>query len=272
MFMTFLIKKKYNLGAFKMKWETSDLKKRLRGREILGAFFVKTPHPIIFELLGLSGLDFVVLDKEHAPFDNSTVDTCMIAARAGGIPVITRMSSNSHSEMQTVLDCGGTGIFVPHIRSVEDAEHIVLGTKYGVPFGRGFAGSTRAARYTRKSLPEHMADTAEQTCVIATIEDVEAVECVEDIAKVEGLDALFIGPMDLTVAYGQTSPDSEVVQKAIQRICDAARAANIGVGIYLGDASKFDAYKKMGMTFFLMGSEHSSILNEGKRLMTALKG
>ncbi len=254
-----------------MQRNALEFKQRLRSRQPLLGTFMKTPSHILFEVMALTQLDFVVMDKEHAPFALGAMDACVMAARAGGLPVITRLPSSRPDEIQSCLDIGGTGVLVPHICTREQAESLVRDTTYGLPGGRGYAGSTRAACYATKDLARHMADTAARTTVIASIEDPCAVEAVEEIAAVPGLDGMFIGPMDLTVSFGQSSPEAPVVQNAIRRICEAGRNAGIGVGIFAGQAAAVARYREMGMTFFLIGSDHAFMMAEANRACTAFR-
>ena len=196
---------------------------RLRGGELLSGTWVKTPHPHVVEVLALSPLDVLVLDAEHAPFDRGSLDACIMAARAGGKPVLVRPASSAHEHILNALDCGADGVIVPHVRSAAEAREIVRACHY-VPGGRGFAGSTRAAGYTTRGMAKHR-EAAKGVVVIAQIEDVEAVEAIEEIAAVEGIDALFIGRADLTISYAADTPDNAAVVAAVERICAAGKAA-----------------------------------------------
>ncbi len=121
---------------------------RLRSGEQLAGTWVKTPHPQVVEVLALSPLDCLVLDAEHAPFDRGALDLCILAARAGGTPVLVRPASGSPESILAALDGGADGVVIPHIRSAGEAEAAVRACQY-VPGGRGFAGSSRAAGYGR---------------------------------------------------------------------------------------------------------------------------
>ena len=116
-----------------------------------------------------------------------------------------RVPSASPEHILNALDCGATGVVVPHVRSADEARAAVQASHYGAG-GRGYAGSSRAAGYTAVSLAAHQAASAARTVVVLQIEDPEAVEEIDDIAKVPGVDALFIGRVDLTVAYGAQKP------------------------------------------------------------------
>jgi 2-keto-3-deoxy-L-rhamnonate aldolase RhmA len=234
------------------------LKARLHARELLAGTWVKTPHPHVVEVLALSPLDLIVLDAEHAPFDRGSLDACIMAARAAGKPVLVRPASAAHEHILNALDCGADGVIVPHVRSAAEAREIVRACHY-VPGGRGFAGSTRAARYTTLGMAKHR-EAARAVIVIAQIEDVEAVEAIDEIATVEGIDALFIGRADLTISYGAETPDDEVVIAAVDRICAAGQTAGRTIGMFLGRVGDVPDWRAKGASLFVLQSDQDFLL------------
>ena len=101
-----------------------NFKQTLNGTQLLGTF-VKTPHPHIIEVLALADLPFIVLDAEHAPFDRTTLDSCILAARANQLPCIVRVQDSQASTILNALDCGATGIQIPHVCTAEQAQKLV---------------------------------------------------------------------------------------------------------------------------------------------------
>lgn len=247
-----------------------SLKSRIaRGELILGTF-VKTPSPILVEVLAQTGLDCLCLDTEHAPFDRGTLDTCLMAARAGGMETLVRVPSAAPEHFLNALDCGATGVLVPHVRSAAEARACVQLCHYGAG-GRGYAGSSRAAGYTASAMAEHLAVSAARTVVVAQIEDPEAVEEVDAIAAVPGLDALFIGRVDLAVGYGAKSLDDERVIAAVEAVCEAGRRAGRPVGMYLPRVADVAYWRGKGATLFLLGSDHGFLLSGAAALLKDVK-
>lgn len=234
------------------------LKQRIASGQPLLGTFVKTPHHHVVEVLAQSSLDLLVLDAEHAPFDRRDLDMGILAAHAGGKPVIVRPADGSHAAILNALDSGAEGVLVPHVRTAEEARAVVRAAQYG-PGGRGFAGSTRAAGYGGMTMPAHLAASAARTVVIAQIEDLEALDDIEPIAAVPGIDALFIGRADLTVALGSTSSDDVAVIAAVERVCAVAVAAGRPVGMFLARAGDVPQWRAKGATLFLLGSDHGFI-------------
>ena len=234
------------------------LRERLRAGALLAGTWVKTPHPHVVEVLALSPLDLLVLDAEHAPFDRGQLDACILAARAGGKPVLVRPASSADEQILNALDCGAEGVIVPHIRSAEGAREVARACQY-VSGGRGYAGSSRSAGYTTFGMARHRAQAANVT-VIAQIEDCEAVEAIDEIARVEGIDALFIGRADLAISYGAATPDDPVVVAAVERICAAGRAAGRTVGMFLSRTSDIGEWRGKGASLFVLRSDHEFLL------------
>lgn len=234
------------------------LRSRLHDDHLLVGTWVKTPHPHVVEVLAHSTLDLLVLDAEHAPFDRRDLDACILAARAGGKPVLVRPPSAAPEQLLNALDLGADGIIVPHIRSADEARAIVAACHYG-PGGRGFAGSTRAAAYTTLGMAKHRV-AAREVSVIAQIEDVEGVDAIDAIAAVAGLDALFVGRADLTIAYGVDTPDDAVVVAAVERICAAGRAAGMPVGMFLARTADVPHWRAAGASLFVLQSDQEFLL------------
>ena len=245
-----------------------SLKSRIAGGEALLGTFLKTPHPHIVEVLASSGLDCLCIDAEHAPFDRRDIDACVMAARLGGLPVLVRTPNSSAVQFLNALDCGADGVLVPHVRSAAEARAIAASAHYGVG-GRGYAGSSRAAGYGTVSMPDHKAASAAKTVVVAQIEDAEALDEIDAIAVVEGIDALFVGRIDLTVSLGCESPDDPKVIAAVERIVAACVAARRPVGMFVSRTSDVEMWREKGATLFLLGSDHGFVREGAKALRIA---
>jgi 2-keto-3-deoxy-L-rhamnonate aldolase RhmA len=251
-----------------------SLKQRIAAGDALLGTFVKTPHPHIVEVLASSGLDCVVLDAEHAPFDRRDIDACVLAARAGGLPVLVRTPSNAPDQILNALDCGADGVLVPHVRSAAEARAVAASAHYrpgGEDQGRGYAGSSRAAGYGTTSMPDHKAASAARTVVVAQIEDAEALAEIDAIAAVPGIDALFVGRIDLTVSLGCESPDDPAVIAAVDRIIAACKAAGRPAGMFVSRSNDVAMWRDKGATLFLLGSDHGFV-REGAKTLRAAAG
>jgi len=184
-------------------------------------------------------------------------------------PLVRVPTADPHNILNA-LDCGATGIVVPHVRTVEDAEAICLRSLYG-PGGRGYAGSSRAAGFAGKAIADQLRQSAEQTTIIAQIEDVDALNVIDEIAAVERLDCLFIGRIDLTVALGKTDPNDPVVVDAVASICAAGQKANIAVGMFVTDVAEARQWQDLGASLFLLQSDQAFLLAGAAKLTAALR-
>ena len=236
-----------------------SLKRSLAERRLLVGTWLKTPSPIVAEVLAGTALDLLCLDAEHAPFDRSVIDACIFAARACGKPILVRPQTAAAHDVLSALDVGATGIVAPHIRSAAEAARLVRAAHHG-PGGRGYAGSTRAADYTRRSMADNIAAARDGTVTIAQIEDHEALADIDDIAATPGLDALFIGRADLAVSLKAGSAAAPAVIAAAERITAAAMAAGCAVGTFLGTLDELPFWVERGVTLFLLESDQAFLL------------
>ena len=165
----------------------------LRGKRALLGMFVGIPSPSLVEMCGHAGVDFVIVDNEHGPAGIESTEHMLRAARASGvIPVVRTLES----DILRVLDIGASAIQVPQVNSAEQARRIVAAAKYP-PLGmRGAAFSTRAAGYGFFAGDRHVADSNTGTAVIVMTETRTAIEKLDEILSVPGIDAVFFGPND----------------------------------------------------------------------------
>lgn len=248
-----------------------NLKDRIAAREQLVGTFVKTPSAMLCEVLGKTELDMVCLDAEHSPFDRLVQDQCLYALRSEQMPSLVRVPSAAHEHLLNALDCGASGVLVPHVTSASMAAEIVAACHFGAG-GRGYAGSTRAAGYTGKPMASHLQDSKRETVVIAQIEDLEALDEIDAIAQVEGIDCLFVGRIDLTVALGASSPADAIVVEAVEKICQAARVAGRPVGMFVGNLDEIPRWQEAGASLFLLSSDHSFLMQGANRLVETFRG
>lgn len=242
---------------------SARFKSRLTSRAPLLGVFVKTPHPAAVEALATGGLDCICLDAEHAPFDRGDLDMCLMAARLNDLPALVRVPSGTPHEILNALDLGASGVLVPHVRSVEQAAAVARSAAYG-PGGRGYAGGTRGN--VSPSIAERLKIAAEETSVIVQIEDIDAVPEADAIAALPGIDALFIGRVDLTVALGESDVKAprvmETVRDLTRRITEKGRT----VGMFTPDLAEVPDWRARGASLFLLGSDHGFIADGARRL------
>jgi 2-keto-3-deoxy-L-rhamnonate aldolase RhmA len=223
----------------------------IAGQSLLGTF-IKSPGVHAIEVLGEVGLDFVVIDAEHAPWDRSDIDSAVLAAKSQSLPALVRVQSTA--DILTALDCGAAGVMVPHVASVQIARDVAAACRYRGG-SRGFTNSSRAGRYGGLGLSAHLDEGDGRTAVIAMLEDPGALDEAEAIAQVQGIDAFFLGRGDLTVAMGESSTDAESVRRAVTLFVNAVKAANKPLCAFVGKSSEIPALQALGITAFIISSE-----------------
>ena len=249
---------------------TSGFKGRMLGGERLIGTFVKTPDVQVIEVLAMSGLDFLCLDAEHSPWGRDRIDPCLAVARALDLPCLVRVPDQLPGTALGMLDAGAVGLVVPHVDSAEKAAAIGRAAHFGKG-GRGFAGSTRWAGYATRGMGDVLAQDSE-TLILAQIEEPEGVEHAAAIAGTEGIDALFIGPSDLSVSYGHSSPDNPDLVPAFERVGAACRDAGIGFATWVPGADGAAKWAPHGVNVYVVGSELTWMLNGAKAAVEAVRG
>lgn len=249
-----------------------QFRQRLIAGEPLVGTFIKTPtvHPV--EVAAVAGLDFVVIDQEHAPFDRVTVDSLVLAGRAAGIAVLVRVPGNDARDILPALDCGARGVLVPHVDSPARAAAVVAESRYQGG-RRGFTNSSRAGGYGSAGFQQHVATNDASSAVVAMVEDVAALEVLPGIMAVPGLDAVFIGRGDLSIALGVDSPAAPAVVDATTRITAAARAAGKALCAHVDRADSPDVawLRKLGVTAFVVASDQGLMKRAAVQTVAAFR-
>lgn len=217
----------------------NSFKYALSQQQPLLGTFIKTPHPHNTEVISKLGFATICLDAEHAPFERHSLDMCILAAKANNQHVIVRLPNDHHDTILNALDLGADGIVVPHIKTAKQLNSIVKHSYYGHN-GRGYAGSTRMAGYTTNNLKDNLQHNKLNTSVIAQIEDLDALNDLDAICGIEGLDCLFIGRMDLTVALGETDPNAPKVVQTVEMIVNTANKYNVSTGMFIANLSELE--------------------------------
>jgi 2-keto-3-deoxy-L-rhamnonate aldolase RhmA len=243
----------------------------LAGEPLLGTF-IKTPaaHPV--EIMGAVGLDFVVIDQEHAPFDRASIDTLILAGRAAGIAVLVRVADGGARDILPALDCGAQGVLVPHVASSARAREVVAEARYRGG-RRGFTNSSRAGGYGALGFPQHVAAADAATAVLAMVEDPEALEVLPQIMATAGLDAVFIGRGDLSIALGAESTAAAAVVDATERIAAAARAAGRKLCAHVDrmDSPDVPWLQSLGVSVFIVSSDQGLMSRAAQQALAGFR-
>jgi 2-keto-3-deoxy-L-rhamnonate aldolase RhmA len=248
----------------------SSFRRRFSARQALVGCFIKTPTTHATEILGALAYDFVVIDEEHAPFDRALTDIVVLAARASNIASIVRVSSDDPAKILSCLDCGATGVLVPHVATVEKAQAVAAAARYRGG-RRGYSGSARAGGYGATPMWSLVDEQDASVCAIAMIEDPEALDHIDAIAAVEGIHGLFIGRGDLTVALGAKSSADESVRNAVSRVISAAQKAGKPVCVMVASAAEAKDFADLGASAFIISSDQGQMRRAAAQTLTDFK-
>lgn len=251
--------------------QASAFRRRFSAGERLLGSFIKTPTSHAIEILGDIGFDFVVIDEEHAPFNRESIDIALLAARASNIAAIVRVAEARAASVLSALDCGATGVLVPHVSSVEKAREIASWSRYRGG-RRGYSGSPRAGRYGATPMWTNVDESDARTTIIAMIEDPEALDAIDAIARVDGVDGFFIGRGDLTVSLGASSSAAPEVQDAVRRISQAARSAAKPVCVMVGSAKEAKPFQDLGASAFIVSSDQGFMRRAASEALKEFSG
>jgi len=211
------------------------------------------PNHALLEVAGHLGFDFALIDTEHGAGETTDLENHLRAAGSAGLDVVVRVGENDSLPVLHALDAGAQGVVVPHVDTPEDAEAAVHFAHYPPLGGRGLAASTRAGRYSTGTLAQHLERSRANTAVIVQIEDRKAVEHGYKIAATEHVDAVWLGPGDLSMSLGFPGQlDHPLVAEAIDSIVNEVAAANnAALAVVLDHESEIPAWRERGATVFL---------------------
>ena len=239
----------------------------LSGEVLIGSF-LHLASPLTAEIMGLAGLDWVVIDTEHGPgSERDTLGQIQALAHTGTSPLV-RIESMERPRFSRALDLGATGVVVPRIGGVEEARQSVENCRYG--------GARGVARYNRAwswgMAAGELEDVDEQVVCAIQIETQSALSAVDEIAAIDGVDVLFVGPVDLAHSLGISGgPDNRELLTEVGRVAEAARAAGKAAGMLVGTPEQVRLYRDLGFTFLGCSSDSGLLMQEARKLAAELR-
>ena len=223
------------------------------GKRLIGCW-CSLANPITTEVLGVAGFDWILLDGEHSPNDVITFIPQLMALKDSVSAPVVRPSWNNPVELKRLLDGGFYNFLIPFIESADEAARAVAATRYPPQGFRGVSVAQRGNRYG--TVPGYFEGVNEQICVMVQIESGKGVAAAAEIAAVEGVDGLFVGPSDLAAGLGHLgNANHPEVQAAMAKIFSAAKASGKPVGILAGVEADARRYIAQGASFVAVGSD-----------------
>jgi len=227
----------------------SQAAEKLHGSDaIYGTMLRMIAHPGVAVMAHDAGLDFVMLDMEHGAYALADISSFSLTARALGLDTFVRVPELSRAWVSTALDSGAAGVMCPMLETEEQAKRLVGWAKYPPMGERGLATTGSHTMFRKAPAAErHMAETNDAVVAIAQVETRLGVENATGIARVDGIDALLVGPNDLSVSLGCPGEiDSPEVKEAIRRVAEAANEAGTAWGIH-APAAFLRQWRTLGM-------------------------
>lgn len=225
----------------------------LAGKKLIGCWS-SLSNAITTEVLGVAGFDWILLDGEHSPNDIATFIPQLMALKDSASAPVVRPSSNNVVEIKRLLDAGFYNFLVPFVESVDEAKRAVSATRYPPQGIRGVSVSQRSNRYG--TVPDYFKSINEHICVMVQIESRAGVAAARDIAALDGVDGIFVGPSDLAAGLGHLgNAGHPEVQAAMASIFADAKACGKPIGILAPVEADARRYIAMGATFVAVGSD-----------------
>ena len=250
----------------KAKTMTASFRQRLKDHEMLRGTIVSLAAPEVAEVLSAAGFDWLFIEAEHGPLDALTIQHLLQGA--GSTPCLVRLAQSAEVWIKQALDAGAAGVIAPMINSAEQAAQVVRWAKYA-PLGTRGVGVSRAHGYGFK-FQEYVSHANDETVVVVQAEHIDAVNNMTEIVQVPGVDAVLVGPYDLSASLGRpgevTHPE---VRSAIEHITQICQAARMPLGIFGMTTEAVKPYIERGYTLItasidtvLMGNAARQLLNQ----------
>ncbi len=225
--------------------------KRLYGTAIL------SPSPLWPSVVKKTGVDFVFIDTEHIPVDRTTLAGMCQVYKANGLPPLVRISTPDPQEVYKVLDAGASGILAPYIESAGQVRQLVGAVKFRPLKGQRLKEALQNQDSLEAELKEYLGDYNKGSFLIINIESVPALEKLEELFAVPGLDGAIIGPHDLSISLGLPEQyDNPRFEDAVRKIISKARENGLGAGIHLSEGAELQIkWAKAGANIILHSSD-----------------
>ncbi|MFD1797882.1 HpcH/HpaI aldolase/citrate lyase family protein [Paracoccus aurantiacus] len=210
------------------------------------------PDGGVVEMLAGCGFDWLLLDTEHSPMDAVSTMPLMQAAAPYAVSVVVRPGWNNPVEIKKMLDSGAQTLLIPYVQNAAEAAQAVAAVRYPPAGIRGVAGSTRASRYG--AVNDYIKRANDEICLLVQVETVGALENIEEIAAVDGVDGIFVGPADLAASMGHPGePSYPEVKAAILDSIRRITLAGLPAGILSLDDAFLDEAAQAGAQFIAIG-------------------
>jgi 2-keto-3-deoxy-L-rhamnonate aldolase RhmA len=243
-----------------------------QGQVQLGCSFFQLRSPEVVRALAAAGLDWMFLDGEHGPFDLETLQDLMRVAVGEGLCPILRVADLQYSLIARGLDCGAQGVLLPRVESPELLEKAVSWTRFPPMGTRGFGLGPPHLEYEAVTVAEVIVHVNANVMVVLQIETKRALERIDELLAVPNIDAVLIGPGDLSISLGVPGQvDHPQLVSAVETIRDRCERAGIAPGMHLRSLELAKRWRERGIRFLSCNSEIGFLLDKASETVAALK-
>lgn len=247
-----------------------NLKTRLQQGEVLHGCWLNLGSSLTAEIVGQAGFDWVLIDLEHGAGNEKDILYQLQGLQAGTAGAIVRVESNDKRRIQRVLDLGADGIMCPQIETAKDASKAISGLFYPPDGKRGVAKMVRATGFGQ-DFDTYKDQSRDNLLGVIQIETTESLQHLDEIASLDGVDVLFIGPADLSMSLGIFGQlDHPLFKEAVDATVNAANKAGKATGILLFDPNDYDTYRNMGIRLIACGSDATFVANGARSIVQTL--
>ena len=248
-----------------------ELLKKINEKQPVVGTFLQLGSSTAAECLALSGFDYIIIDTEHGPFSEESTLEMVRALQSRGCNAFVRAKDSSRSSLLRMLDIGADALIIPDLHSVEEAHKIVTYCKY-YPMGRrGVIFARNAAFGTDKDISNlnvFFDKVNKEKWIIPQCETLGALENIEEIASIEGIDGIFVGPYDLSVALGAPAQfETDDFKGALIRVISACKKNGKIAMIFAGSPAQWKEYRELGFDIIALGTDAGFLMAHCKEII-----
>ena len=249
----------------------TTIKHRILSGEAVYGCWINMGSLVSAEIIGRAGFDWVLIDLEHGAGDVAIMYQQLQVLENTGATALVRTDELSRGKIQRILDAGAGGIMFPQLQTPEEAAQAVQFMYYPPKGIRGMAKNARATGFGRNA-GDYISNLEKNLITVVQVETVQAVDNIDVICATPGLDVLFVGPADLTLAYGIFGQlDHPQYQQAIKSVATAAKKHGKAAGVLLQNADEYRMYYELGYRFLACGAESNFVSKGADEMIKLLK-
>ena len=250
-----------------------SIKKRLiNGELVLGTIISEVRNPNIAYMLAQCGFEFFIIDNEHGSYNAETISNMIAAARGADISVIVRIPEITRENILKPLDAGATGLLVPMVNTAAEANEVIRHAKYPTMGNRGAALRRPHNRYAKVNATEYLKQANENTFIAIQAETTHAIENIDEIASVDGVDCIFVGPFDLSISLGIPGQINHTIEiEAIEKIAATCKKHHKIPGILMFNQELLAKWIKLGFHFAVYSSDITLLADAASNAVKELK-